>query len=172
MDICRQGPILLSAFAPLVLAAETTRLEAEAARADASVRPMVAGSKNLQLPSLDFRINVEARCPDGKVAESLSISVADSRITLRRDEIADTNNHTVDLTIPASQVAPLSVENFCLAEDGGSQELLVEDAFSAHLSLRCSSEDGESIVYATRPLPVTLVCDRQAQGESEASTLR
>lgn len=163
---------LLLASLPLALAAGTARLEVDADRARALVQPATAGSKLLQLPSLDYLIDIEARCQDSKLAESLSISVADTRMTLRRDDIAGKTNLTVEFTVPASQVAPLAAENFCLTEDRDGEELQIEDAFTAHLSLRCSGESGESIIYASRPLAVTLVCARQTQGESEASILR
>jgi hypothetical protein len=163
---------LLFAFLPLTLAAEPAQLVAEADQASASVRPADAGNKVLRLPDLTYQIGIEARCNDGESAESLSISIADTRMTLFRDELADKSIITVGITVPASQVAPLAADGFCLLEDFEHRKRLINDAFTANLSLRCRGEEGESIIYASRPLAVALTCDRDVQGDSDSSTLR
>lgn len=164
--------LLLLTLLPHALFAEPARLVAEANQADALVRPVQTGEKLLRLPGLTYRIGIEARCANDDRAESLSVSVADTRTTLLRDELADTTNITVDITIPASQVAPLAADNFCSQEDSDDHKRLVEDVFTASLSLRCSGGGGESIIYASRPLAVALTCDRGTQGDSDSSILR
>ena len=50
-------------------------------------------------------------------------------------------------------------------------ELVVRDALTAHVSLRCTSEAGESIIYASRALDVMLHCDATADTQGELSSL-
>jgi len=67
------------------------------------------------------------------------------------------------------------VIDFCqIGEDRNqvSQELLVRDAFTAHLSLRCASDEQQFVVYATQPLDLTLLCKSVDQGPSADSAAR
>jgi hypothetical protein len=79
------------------------------------------------------------------------------------------------LTLPRQQTAPLAVVDFCQIEDGqeqGSQELLVRDAFTAHLSLRCTGDEQLSVVYASQSLDVALLCKPADQDPSADSATR
>jgi hypothetical protein len=160
---------LLLLVAPLspTLVAESARLGAEAEPADVAILPAETGDKLLRLPDLAYQISIDAHCRNSDRAESLSISAADTRMTLLRDEIADRTSITVGITIPASQVAPLAADDFCKPDGRDDPKRLVKDAFTAHISLRCSGDEGESIIYTTRPLAVVLTCDRETQGDAE-----
>lgn len=139
-----------------------------------AVSPQAAGRRLVRLPTLDFSLEIEPLCDNNMRAESLSISVADTRETVAfTDE--DERIVSTTLTLPRQQTAPLAVVDFCqIDEDRNqvSQELLVKDAFTAHLSLRCASDQQQTVVYATQPLDLTLLCRPVDQGSSADSAAR
>ena len=162
----------------LVLAAGASRaetaalLEVAVEPANAVVRPLPPGRKLVRLPELEYRISIKARCAENYTVESISIGIADSRRTLGSDELVDPDAIVVDFTVPARQVAPLPVDGFCLAEGDGEQQLLVDDAVTAHVSLRCSNDVETSITYASRPLAVAVSCATADQPESDPPIAR
>lgn len=166
--------LLLSLITTIETAAAeaSTRIEAEASPARITVAPPEEGRKLLHLPDLGFRLNIKAQCGENHHPASLSVSVADTRKTLIDEEIAGKQELVVEISIPASQVSPIPVDDFCSLEGPEVREMLVRNALIAHLSLRCAGSDGESITYTTSPLAVALTCDIDAQGDSESLMLR
>ena len=158
----RTAIIYLAGSAALVAAglpaAEPARLDAKAEAAVVPVAPRAEGSEQLALPKLDFRLSIEAACPADASAESLSISVADTSLSLNGEEIGDVLQTT--LTLPRRQTSRLKVEEFCQEGEAPvtAETLLVADVFTARLSLRCGINETQSIVYATLPLDVKLEC--------------
>jgi hypothetical protein len=92
--------------------------------------------------------------------ESVSISVTDTRRTLGPDLFMDTGATEQRISIPQAQLAPLTIENFCLGDGatGDAPHLHVADVMSAQLSLRCGSENRQSIIYQAVPLAIALQC--------------
>jgi stage V sporulation protein SpoVS len=145
------------------------RLGVAADPALATVKPLTEGRRLIRLPSLEFELNIDAECTADSVPKSVSISIADTRKTLNGDELQDINGGAVPFAIPARQVSPVAVDGFC-AEDGNGNQLLVRDAVTAHLSLRCTNEEKESITYTSQGLDVMLECnvpEETDQPESE-----
>ena len=137
-----------------------------------------AGRRLIQLPALEFSLTIEPQCESDMYVESISISVADTRATVTVAE-PDQAVLTTTLTLPRHQAAPLAVVNFCQtaadqsqSQSQSSQELLVRDAFTAHLSLRCSNDERQSIVYASQALDLVLRCKSADQGPSADSMTR
>ena len=160
-----QRPALVLLLTPLivtpVVGSETGELRVEFETPVASITPRTT-DRPINLPSLTYVVRAEASCPDTQTAESVSISIADTRIT-----VSPVEAEAVEETIRVSnkQLGPVAVEGFCLAasdSDTGSdtQDLLnIDGALTAHLSLRCVGENSETISYSTTPLNVTLSCD-------------
>lgn len=163
---------LVAACSGAALADSGARLEADASPAAVSIPPVADGRKLVRLPALEFQISVRGSCADEQRAESISVSVADTRKTVTAEELQDPPVLVIDLTIPANQVAPLPLDGFCAGEDATAQKLQVADAMTAHLSLRCSGAEGDSITYTSRPLSIALTCEEQNQGDSDSSILR
>jgi len=130
-----------------------------------------------ELPSLDYVFRVEARCHSDWKAESLSVNVADSRVTRTGTELEGTPNQQLELKVPAKQLAPVAMRDFCVidpATEGSMAEAATPDgnrdttalpgqmtigaALSVHASLRCSLGDEQRIIYVSEPLDVTLTC--------------
>lgn len=125
--------------------------------ATATVAPRET-SRPIDLPDLTFAFRAQAFCPDEQVAESVTISIADTRITVRPD---DNGIIEKSIVVPRKQLAPVVANDFCLLDEAEQPELAlqVDDAMSAQLSLRCAGENSESIRYQTTSLNVALQCE-------------
>lgn len=162
-------------YKPLQLAAASMLLGATAASADngarldvefdtpvASIAPRTA-TRLVNLPSLTFVVRAAASCPEAQSAESISISIADTRISVQPN-----SDEVVEQTIRVSgkQLGPVAVEEFCLAAElkderqDTAEPLVTNDALTAQMSLRCVGENAESIQYDTAVLSVALQCAR------------
>jgi hypothetical protein len=94
-------------------------------------------------------------------------------MSLAAEQIASDGPTEFSLQVPASQIAPLAVEDFCIAEDGDDEnpvgdlqtKLSVESALSAQASLLCEGEEDRAMTYVSRALDVSLVCDAVSEEE-------
>jgi hypothetical protein len=168
-------PILVIAATAIPARSEPVSLiKVRSEPAAVEVAPLETGRRLLRLPALEFSLEIEPQCDNNMRAESLSISVADTRETVPIAE-DDVPVITATLTLPRQQTAPLAVVDFCQAEESPDQELrqlLVRDVFTAHLSLRCTNDEQQSVTYATQSLDLTLLCKPLDQDPSADSTAR
>lgn len=151
-----------------------SQIKVESEPAAIAIAPQETGRRLIQLPALEFSLAIEPQCESDMQAESISISVADTRETVTVVD-ADASIVTTTITIPSRQAAPLAVLDFCLIDEDqnqASRETLVRDAFTAHLSLRCANGDRQSIVYASQALDLALRCESADQDPSADSTAR
>lgn len=142
-----------------------------------AVPPQPSERHFFELPSLDYVFRIEARCHSDWEPESLSLSVADSRVTRTATELEGKANQQLELKIPAKQLAPIAMRDFCVigpAAEGsvaegetphrnhhatpGTGEMTIGAALSVHASLRCSLGDEQRTIYVSQPLDVTLTC--------------
>jgi hypothetical protein len=140
----------------------------------AVVTPRAAHLKLVNLPALEFGLRAAFKCKGEPV--SVTLSVADTHTTLRRDDLATDRAAETTLIVPPRQLALAANSRFCIADDPETDDqLLVPGLATVHASLRCSGEDGDSVHFASAPLQVRLVCARQPdddQSPSEASDKR
>lgn len=143
------------------------QLDFEFDTAVAAIAPR-STSKPISLPTLTFALRAEARCPALLAPESVSISIADTRITIKPETDGALEK---SIRVAEKQLGPLAVEDFCLADNAADagESLQVDDALSAQLSLRCVGEDRESISYQTAALSVTLQCETTEPESSQTS---
>jgi hypothetical protein len=136
--------------------------------------PRDPGRHFVRLPTLEYKFEIRTHCSDGRSAESLSLSVADTRKSLPAREIISDGPTEIRLRIPASQIAPIVIEDFCivqLAEDGdrtgeAPTQIVFPAALSAQASLLCAGDEDKAMTYASRTLDVSLVCEPVANGEA------
>ncbi len=139
-------------------------LRAEAQPASVELTP-VSGDRPVRLPALGFSLTVEPACGGDAEPRSLSISVADTRLHFTAEELASATVVEATLILPRRQLAPVRIDHFCRAGvDDGPSRFVLEDAFTARLSLRCGPDDRQTIVYETLPLDVELQCRRAEAG--------
>lgn len=136
--------------------------------------PRNPGRRFVRLPTLEYTFEIRTECSDERLPGSLSLNVADTRKSLAADKIVSDGATEVSLRIPASQIAPLVIEDFCIVEaerDGNGMsdaqtQITIPAALSAQASLLCEGDEDNAMTYVSRPLDVLLVCERAPDGES------
>lgn len=158
--------------------AQDMTLRPETPVVDVSPRP--DGRQFIDLPALEYTFAIEARCDDEWIPESLSLNVADSRITFGTGQLSDSPPREIVLNIPPQQLAPVAVQDFCLLPEEAATPrdevpdralpapslLTIRAVLSAQASLLCVSDEQRRITYVSQPLDVTLTCKPPASGET------
>ncbi len=142
-----------------------------------SVAPRDPGRNFLRLPTLEYVFEVRAKCSNGRLPKSLSLNVADSRSSLAADKIVNDGPTEISLQVPASQIGPLVVEDFCVAAAEEDDEPLsdvqtqvsIPAALSAQASLLCEGEDEKAMTYVSQTLDVSLVCESASREDASVS---
>ena len=107
--------------------------------------------------------------------QSVSLSIADTRKSIPIDQPAESATDVqLVLNVPAKQLAPLVIDNFCPIfektneTDGGknanlaeAEETTVRSVLSVQAALLCVHEDRQEMVYRSIPLDIALDCSRQ-----------
>lgn len=132
------------------------------------------GRNFLTLPALQYEFDVSARCAAGLQPDGMSLSVADTRKSITRSDILVDSATSTLLDVPAAQIGPVAVADFCTVPDDNAttahepEILEILSVLSAQFSLLCSSETGKQMTYVSKSLDVTLQCDRQEAAAAEA----
>lgn len=147
------------------LSVHASELAVSAEMPEITIQPQSEGSRFLQLPALEYRFFLEAKCTTGFAPESLSVGIADSRKSLGSSEIPEQEPFEVTLPVPADQVGPVALHSFCRntdPRDSGTEtlSLLIPAVVSAQLSLTCMNDSSREISYASAPVDVLLNCER------------
>ena len=178
--------VALAASAAPALAQHAVSLDASTPTVDIAPR---SHSRSLRLPPLEYEFALTPACATPLTPQSVTVTVADTKTTLGATELADSNEIRLSLTVPAEQIAPVTVAEFCsLPDTDESAETRVEPAagdpvtvvelataqvtiagtLSASASLRCGDGQDETIVYATELLDVTLNCSAESPATGSA----
>ena len=123
-----------------------------------STRP--ARRNFMELPALQYHFRIEAACSAGQSADTFSLSIADTRVSLPKDRLAERSNE-ITVTIPAGQIPPVRIEGFCIAESDELPEeesVRISSVLSAQSSLICVGDAGDDITYTSTPLDVLVNC--------------
>ena len=131
--------------------------------ARAEILPRTEGQEHTRLPMLQFSVRAKFACKKDAVAESVTISVAD---TYKRYAPEDGEEaFETDITVPRNQIAAVATGDFCTTGHT-EEELLLTGVATAQVSLRCRSESSVSIQFASQRLPLRLVCSRRDDQDS------
>lgn len=169
---------LLVGLLPSSGAADTANaLEVIPTAAASRVLPGATGRRSVGIGPLEFRFQLRYACRAPLAPRSLMLTVADTRQPVAQNALAGSSAR-VAVTLPAEQIAPVVVNDFCGADAAADAPLTLAAALAAQVSLRCGSpeagpgqdraDDGdepavpdvEEIVYRSVPLDVVLVCTR------------
>ncbi len=180
MKLFQCGFTLILAVA--VLAKADTGLSEHSLKVRAStptveVSPRMAARNYVRLPTLEFTFQLTAHCRGNFGPRAVSLSIADSRRSLSADQLGEANaGSELTVKVPAKQLAPLAIENFCVRQPEGAGNvhsteypgtmMMVPAALSAQASLLCVDEEQEEIVYTSTPLDINLIC-KSAQSATE-----
>ncbi len=156
------SPAHLAAQPPL-----SHRLGVNANTPVVTIETREAGKDLIQLPSLQYDLSIEPQCVADFSPSVLSLSIADTRRSFNADSIPESIELTVEFAVPAAQIGPLTVEEFCVvaeespADDVGihtPEQLNIPTILSLQASLLCANDTESQIVYAAKSLDVTLQC--------------
>ena len=129
-----------------------------------TVAPRPAGRLSMRLPSLTYALTVTVECDANWQPDSVTISIADSRISFNAEQLQADRELKLELRVPSNQIAPLRIEQFCISgekakpDTADQNRITVPAVMSAQASLRCATESAQSIMYVTKPLDVMLEC--------------
>ena len=162
---------LLALFCVADLPAQTQTSDALRVYADTpviSVEKREAGTNFMRLPSLTYELAIGKRCRGGLEPAILSLSVADTRRSFDADTMSDTADLAVRFAVPAAQIGPIAVEDFCVKSEMPADEnenrthdletMTVPAVLSLQASLLCTSESESQMTYASASLDVELEC--------------
>ena len=159
-----QNTFLLSslvALLSLAVNASAGELSLSASTPNVSVSILPTGRNFMRLPTLRYEFAVESLCPKGLSPETLSLSIADTRVTKVQEDLASAAT-SLSVDVPASQIGPVAVEQFCTVEsieqeDG--QSLRLSSVLSAQSSLLCVGDASNDMTYTSVSLDVLLQCE-------------
>lgn len=163
----RLYPIVLPLFAAAIPASASDQAQAitvTVSPASVELTPAAGGRRFVNLPDLEYRLLLEPRCGDDTEVAGLSLSVADSRLTIAAEQLAEPVIEA-QLTVPAEQLAPLPVSGFCELPEPGSpapaigDPLLIPAAASVQAALLCAGENQQRMTYSAAALDVELRCN-------------
>jgi len=172
---CRSFPAAILLAGVAASSASVANVDSDAA-GTLAIRPNVAavtiapggsGRRPLRLPSLTFSFELAHACAPGYTPASLSVAIADSRRSLGRAVLVESEGMArIDMDVPSGQLPPLIVSDFCTAEDAANgtvfSERVMSGVLSASASLRCENETESHTTYAVAPLDISLVCETPA----------
>jgi hypothetical protein len=138
-----------------------------------STRP--TGRNFVRLPSLDYLFAIDAQCPAELQPSAITISIADTRVSLRGADLTVPMPLRVPVTVPASQIGPIPVDRYCTANqaetaDTPEPNLPIPAVLSAQISLLCAGESDSAMTYASNSLDVVLQCVAASGEEAEPPT--
>ncbi len=140
------------------VSAEVDRLRVRAEPAVAVLTVQQRGRTLVNLPDLEFRLSISTHCAQSGRPESLSITIADSQKTLRGEALQSSVPIDVSMRIPATQLAPFALREFCVDPAAEGESMFLTAALAAQLSLRCLRAEEQSIVFAAEPLDIRVDC--------------
>ncbi len=162
--------------------AETGTLTIDTDTPVVRIEARAAGRSFVRLPSLDYVIQLNPQCAAGLKPRAISLSVADTRKSLATDDISGESATASTFTIPGSQIGPIAMKDFCIAEAGEQespqtsqnqsdrdQKVTIASVVSLQASLLCASETESRMTYASRGLDVILECELPRETRDEMS---
>ena len=143
---------------------DVDRLRIDAEPAVAVLTIQQGGRTLVNLPPLEFRLSISPHCAEGGRPESLSITIADTRKTLRGEELQSETSLDLSVRVSASQLAPFALREFCVDPGAEGESLMLTAALAAQVSLRCARAEEQSIGVAAKPRDSRVDCFRSAAG--------
>lgn len=126
------------------------------------------GRNFMRLPAVDYRFDIRPICNTGMLPRSLSLNIADTRIVLADDKFDGDSAISVSVRIPADQIAPIALKDFCAAPAPAATMSArlqhIAGVLSVQASLRCESIETSEVVYASRALDIALSCRTGTEG--------
>ena len=153
---------LLPLATPALVCAGELDVSANTPAVTVSTRP--ANRNFIRVPDLEYVFVIDADCATGQQPGSISISIADTRVSLEEAETTASMPLSVPVTVPASQIGPIPLGRFCTSGDEmesaqAETMVTVPAVLSAQVSLLCTGESASEMSFTSKPLDVTLHCE-------------
>jgi len=135
----------------------------------ANILPREGGRTEIYLSALQYSFGLEPSCTVGTALQAVSLAVADTRVSLGAEKLRANERILVELLVPAKQIGPVIAEDFCTVDGATTPDtpLTLPSVLSAQAALKCASATTEQTIYASKPLDVTLICNRNQTNASE-----
>jgi len=162
---------LLAAYLSLsaMTASADSLLTLHANEASAQIEPHDQLEMQVRLPSLEVSLLARFNCPLDAAAHSITVSVADSHRRYGPEEIADADRLEISIDVPATQIAPVSLTNFCVEGTPMKEAyVLLHGVATAQVSLHCRKQSDASLHFASAALPLRLFCGADENQVSSA----
>jgi hypothetical protein len=155
--------------------ARANDLDVKASTPDVTISTRPAGRRSLRLPSLEYTLTVDASCRASLAPATLSLNIADTRLSMAADKLAGDSPLQFSIAVPAAQIAPVTIDRFCVNNDPeapgqGGTTVRIEAALSVQASLLCASEETNEMTYSSETLDVILICDHSIDQEPTTGT--
>jgi hypothetical protein len=151
--------IVLAAWSnvPVQLPVANNELTVQALEAVAQITPHAAAQRQIYVPELSFSLQTRFACRGNAVPLLLSIGIADT--LYRYAPAAGERSLLATVDVPAKQIAPINIGDFCVAgDDDVSDDLLLPGVATAQVALRCDVGSPPVVQVASVPLPLRLKC--------------
>jgi len=160
-------PLVVLLYPIAVFAADGDALTVQVEESTANLEPGDAMQREVRLPTLDVALTASLECPASAKAASLTVSVSDTHQYFGPEVLADAVSLEAAFSVPAHQLAPVVISNFCVT--GGpadDQGLKLHGVATAQVSMRCRDENDSASLHVTSiPIPVRLYCRPDAASE-------
>lgn len=153
--------IVLAAWSnvPPQLPVANNELTVQALEAVAQIAPHAAGQRQIYAPKVSFSLRARFACRGNVTPLSLSIGIADT--LYRHVPAAGERSLLATVAVPAGQIAPINIGDFCVAgRDRVDSDLLLPAVATAQVTLRCDVSAPPVVQVTSVPLPLRLTCKR------------
>lgn len=118
-----------------------------------------------------FFLRLVAACSEDEELASLSVSIADTRLTPDPGSLDDDGSTEITLAVPPRQLQGINRRLLCSDTETAEGSLkLLRGAFSATASARCShAERGSRLLYASTDVDVSYWCPGTDQSPEDAA---
>ena len=151
--------IVLAAWSnvPPQLPVANNELTVQALEAVAQITPHAKGQRQIVVPKLSFTLRTRFACRGNRTPESLSIGIADT--LYRHVPAAGERSLLASVDVPAGQLAPINIGDFCVAgRNRVAGDLLLPGVATAQVSLRCDVSAPPVLQVTSVPLPLRVKC--------------
>lgn len=151
--------VVLAAWSnvPQQMPVARNELTVQAVEAVAQIAPRPARHRQIDLPTISFSVKTRFACMGNTLPELLSIGIADT--LFRHVPAAGQRSLLAVVEVPAEQIAPINIGNFCVADDTSvGTDLLLPGIATAQVSLRCDLSTPPILQLTSVPLPLRLIC--------------
>lgn len=172
IKLLRLPCLLVAVLYPMaVFSTDGDTLTIQVKESTAELEPGDAKQREVRLPALDVAIIASLECPASSKAASLIVSVSDTHQYYGPGVLADAVSLEAAFSVPASQLAPVVISEFCVkGTPADNQGLRLHGIATAQISMRCRDDNDSTSLHVTSvPIPVRLYCRPDAAPEASSA---